>query len=92
MAELTRIRATVNDGDLEAVIRETEIEPKTREWWAAYPFPWAAFDLELGVHILAHSHITKQYRHATLEARRQNGRSGGRPPIMMTELSLRQEN
>ncbi len=79
VAEMTRIRATVNDGDLEAVIRETKIEPKTREWWAAYPFPWATFDLELGVHILAHSHITKRYQHATLEARRQNGRNGGRP-------------
>ena len=79
VAEMARIRATVNDGELEAVIRETKIEPKTREWWTAYPFPWATFDLELGAHILAHSHITKQYQHTTLEARRQNGRNGGRP-------------
>ena len=48
MAEITRVRATVNDDALEAAIRETKIEPTTKEWWAAYPFPWATFDTEDG--------------------------------------------
>ena len=48
MAEITRVRATVNDDALRAAIRETKIEPTTKEWWATYPFPWATFDTEDG--------------------------------------------
>jgi hypothetical protein len=77
---MVQIRATVSDEALEKVIQMTKIEPPTREWWAAYPFPWATFELELGVRILAYSNITKQYQDAIQEARRRNGRNGGGRP------------
>ena len=81
MAERTRIRATVHDDVLETVIRTTKVEPKTRGWWASYPFPWAPFDLELGVWILAYTHLTEQYQDDTRKGRRRNGRHGGRPRL-----------
>ena len=61
------------------MIRKTNIEPKTREWWAAYPFPWAPCDLELGIWILAYTHLTEQYQDDIRKARRRNGRNGRRP-------------